>query len=93
MELDNWIRFHIGHVQFTFLVLHVRMLFQHIPSKVSIEHTSFYVMRIRIGLCELVMDPMVPNPFVQGVLKKSKITLKHVNIVQLCSTHMPGGCE
>lgn len=44
------------------------MLLAHEPAHVGKEEASVHIVRIRVGLGELVVDPVIPRPLVQVVL-------------------------
>lgn len=68
MELHDRILENVGHVQHLTLAHDFRMLVHHQPTDVSKKEASIGIVRIGIGLRELVMHSMVAHPVKQWIL-------------------------
>lgn len=66
---DNRILLEIAHVDRGTLVDDVRMLAHQEPAHVREEEASLRVVRIRIRVRKLVVDSMIPHPFVNMILQ------------------------
>lgn len=62
----------ITHVQLISLLNHLLLLFLHQPADVGEEETPRRIVWVGVGVAELVMHPMITNPVIQRVLKKSR---------------------
>lgn len=68
---DYGIGFHVAHVYLGSLLDDVGMLADQQPAHVGEEEASFSVVRVGVGVCELVVHSVISDPFVQMVLKKN----------------------
>lgn len=62
LEKQGWISVQVAHVDLRTKLLHVRMLFDQQPAHVREEEAALRVVRISIGVGELVMNSMIAHP-------------------------------
>lgn len=70
MPHDNRVGFQVFHVDHATLAGHVRVLADHQPAHVREEKSPRRVVRIGVRVGELVVDSVVPDPFVYVVLER-----------------------
>lgn len=69
VEADHGISQNVAHVDLATTTKYLRMLQHHQPAHVGEEESPVSIVGIRIRLRVFVMNSMVANPVVQGVLK------------------------
>lgn len=77
MELDDGIVGDVAEVHFAAVLDHVGVFLHHEPADVRVPEPTVGIVGICRRLRELVVHPMVTNPFVNGVLYM-KIIFIHI---------------
>lgn len=72
LENEKRIRFQIAHVDFGPVFLHIGMLLAHQPAHVREKESSAGIVWISVRVCELMMHPVIPNPFNYAVLESHR---------------------
>ncbi|GBN26681.1 hypothetical protein AVEN_188334-1 [Araneus ventricosus] len=69
LESNNRVSPEIFQTNSLTFLSHIRMLPAHQPTNVSEEESALDVVRICIGFGEFVVDPVIPAPFIDVILK------------------------
>lgn len=70
---DHWVGFQVFHLDCATLGGHIRVLADHQPAHVREEKSPRRVVRVGVRVGELVVDPVVPDPFVYVVLESQSL--------------------
>lgn len=73
VEQKCWIVFQVTHVDFCSELLHIRMLLDEQPAAVREEKAALRVVRVGVGVCELVVNSMISNPLYDVLLRRQRL--------------------
>lgn len=71
LPYDNWVALQVGNVHRCSLDDNVSVFSNEQPPHVREKESSLSIVRIGISVSKLMMNPMIPDPFAQMVLKSN----------------------